>query len=123
MLTHVFEALSHPDRRRLLALLKREGEMHAGAIAEYFEFTKPTLSHHLKLLVIAGLLDREKRGQFVYYRINLSAFEETLGALINLFGSRERAKEGATDEEGDHDLPRSGRRGSGHVAGGLEPHA
>lgn len=102
MLNRIFEAMAHADRRKLLALLKREGELHAGALAEHFDFTKPTLSHHLKILTDAGLLDREKRGQFVYYRINISAFEEALGAVIHLF-YQARPKKGVTDETSDRD--------------------
>jgi DNA-binding transcriptional ArsR family regulator len=118
MLNRVFEALSHSDRRDLLALLKRRGELHAGAIADHFDFTKPTLSHHLRLLVDAGLLDREKRGQFVFYRINVSAFEEVLGLLVRLFDSPPRRK-GARDETGAVNVPGTGRRVAGDVAGGL----
>lgn len=114
MLDRVFEALSHPDRRKLLALLKRSGELHAGAIGGHFDFTKPTLSHHLRLLVDAGLLDREKRGQFVYYRVNVSAFEEVLGLLVQLFSHSPRAK-GANDETGAADVPRAGRAVAGNV--------
>jgi DNA-binding transcriptional ArsR family regulator len=119
MLNRVFESLSHPDRRKLLALLKRHGELHAGAIAQHFDFTKPTLSHHLRLLVDAGLLDREKRGQFVYYRINVSAFEEVMGLVIQLFDSSPRGK-GANDETGAADVSGTGDRGDGDVAGGVE---
>lgn len=85
MRNRVFEALAHPDRRRILALLKRRGEMFAGELAERFEFSKPTLSHHLGLLTDAGLVDREKRGQFVYYRINASVFEELVQVFCDLF--------------------------------------
>jgi len=81
----VFAALGHPDRRRVLVLLKRQGEMAAGELAAHFEFSKPTLSHHLNLLVSAGLLDRERRGQFVYYRINQTVFEEVLQVMFALF--------------------------------------
>jgi ArsR family transcriptional regulator len=119
MINRVFEALSHPDRRKLLALLKRGGELHVGAIAEHFDFTKPTLSHHLRLLVDAGLLDREKRGQFVYYRINVSAFEEVLGLLIQLFGKSPRGK-GADDETGAADVSGTGNRRARDVVGRLE---
>lgn len=81
----VFAALGHPDRRRVLVLVKRQGEMAAGELAEHFGFSKPTLSHHLNQLVAAGLLDREKRGQFVYYRINQTVFEEVLQVMFDLF--------------------------------------
>jgi len=80
----VFEALAHPERRRILALVKARGELAAGELAEHFAFSKPTLSHHLQVLTNAGLLDRERRGQFLFYRINQSVFEETLQALFAL---------------------------------------
>lgn len=83
-MNQVFEALAHPERRRILSLLKTRGELAAGELSQQFAFSKPTLSHHLNLLVSAGLLDRERRGQFVYYRINQSVFEETLAALFEL---------------------------------------
>ena len=84
----VFEALSHPDRRRILQMLKAKGELAAGDIADAFEMSRPTMSHHLKALLQAGLIDRERRGTFLFYRINLSAFEETLQVLMTLFDVR-----------------------------------
>ena len=118
MLNRVFEALSHPDRRKLLALLKQHGELHAGAVGEHFDFSKPTLSHHLRLLVDAGLLDREKRGQFVYFRINVSAFDEVLGLLIQLFGQPAHGK-GTGHATRAADVPRTRRSRAGRLAGGL----
>lgn len=44
------------------------GELTAGEIGERFEFSKPALSSHLRILEDAGLIEREKRGQFVYFR-------------------------------------------------------
>lgn len=63
----VFEALASGARRRILAYL-HEGELTAGEIAERFDFSKPALSAHLRVLEGAGLIEREKRGQFVYFR-------------------------------------------------------
>lgn len=64
----VFEALASTPRRKILAYLNA-GELTAGELAERFEFSKPALSSHLKLLEDAGLIEREKRGQFVYFRL------------------------------------------------------
>lgn len=64
----VFEALASTARRKILAYLN-EGELTAGEIAERFEFSKPALSMHLRVLEEAGLIEREKRGQFVYFRL------------------------------------------------------
>lgn len=63
----VFEALASTARRRILAYLN-QGELTAGEIGARFEFSKPALSGHLRVLEEAGLIVREKRGQFVYFR-------------------------------------------------------
>lgn len=82
----VFAALAHPLRRQLLQRLQREGELSAGDLAESVDVSKPTLSHHLKLLTQAGLVDRERRGSFVYYRINQSLVEEVVHHVYALLG-------------------------------------
>ncbi len=84
----VFDALSHPDRRAILELVKQSGELNASEIVEQFDFSKPTLSHHLKVLTDSELLVRERRGQFVYFQINQSIFEEVLGLMVDLFSTR-----------------------------------
>lgn len=63
----VFEALASTARRKILAYLG-EGELSAGDIASRFDFSKPALSGHLRILEDAGLISREKRGQYVYFR-------------------------------------------------------
>jgi len=64
----VFEALASAARRKILAYLNA-GELSAGEIGERFEFSKPALSSHLRILEEAGLITREKRGQFVYFQL------------------------------------------------------
>ncbi len=64
----VFEALASTPRRQILAYLNA-GELTAGEIGQRFEFSKPALSGHLRILEEAGLIEREKRGQFVYFRL------------------------------------------------------
>ena len=64
----VFEALASTPRRRILAYLNA-GELTAGEIAGRFDFSKPALSGHLRILEQAGLIEREKRGQFLYFRL------------------------------------------------------
>lgn len=63
----IFEALASAARRQILAYLSA-GELSAGELAERFDFSKPALSSHLRILEEAGLIEREKRGQFVYFR-------------------------------------------------------
>ncbi|AWH32419.1 metalloregulator ArsR/SmtB family transcription factor [Stenotrophomonas sp. SAU14A_NAIMI4_8] len=62
----IFEALASGPRRQILAYLSA-GELTAGELAERFDFSKPALSSHLRILEDAGLIEREKRGQFVYF--------------------------------------------------------
>lgn len=64
----VFEALASTARRKILAYLNA-GELTAGEIGERFAFSKPALSAHLRILEEAGLVTREKRGQFVYFQL------------------------------------------------------
>ncbi len=63
----IFEALASTARRQILAYLSA-GELSAGELAERFDFSKPALSSHLRILEEAGLIEREERGQFVYFR-------------------------------------------------------
>lgn len=64
----VFSALASTPRRRILAYLSATS-MTAGEIAERFEMSKPSLSKHLSVLENAGLISREKKGQFVHYAL------------------------------------------------------
>src|SRR5689334_17252510 len=75
----VFEALASTARRKILAFLN-EGELSAGEIAQRFDFSKPALSAHLRVLEEAGLISREKRGQFVFYKLVPDRLANTLFA-------------------------------------------
>ena len=79
----LFKALDDPTRRRILELLRRR-DLTAGAIAEHFDVSKPTISHHLDLLRQAGLVLAEKRGQFVLYSLNTSVVEDCIVWLVKL---------------------------------------
>jgi ArsR family transcriptional regulator len=80
----LLKALADPVRLRLLSLVAShaEGEACVCDLNEAFALSQPTISHHLKLLHGAGLLDREKRGVWVYYRVNPQALAD-LGALLS----------------------------------------
>jgi ArsR family transcriptional regulator len=73
----LFKALNDATRREILELLK-EKELTAGEIADHFNITKPSISHHLDLLKQAGLVDAEKQGQYIYYALNTTVVEEIL---------------------------------------------
>lgn len=80
-----FKALSDSTRREILQLL-RQGALPAGEIAEHFNMTGATISHHLSVLKNAGLVDAERRGTYIYYEINLSVLEEILSWMTGLYG-------------------------------------
>ncbi len=66
----LLKALADPVRLRLLSLIAShaDGEACACDLNDAFDLSQPTISHHLKVLHEVGLLDREKRGVWVYYR-------------------------------------------------------
>ncbi len=77
----VFEALSSTVRRKILAYLS-EADLTAGQIAERFEISKPAVSQHLGVLQNAGLVESEKRGQYVHYRIVEANLVNTLNGYV-----------------------------------------
>jgi len=79
----IVKAIADPVRLRLVSLVAShaDGEACVCDLNDAFELSQPTISHHLKLLHEAGLLDREKRGVWVYYRVNASALRD-LAALL-----------------------------------------
>ncbi len=79
----VFKALAHPVRRSIVAMLRR-GPMSSGDIAAGFDMAWPTVTGHLNTLREAGLVDTEKDGTSVRYRLNISAAEEAIGFLMEL---------------------------------------
>lgn len=78
----VFKALSDPSRRKILQMLS-ERDMTAGEIAEQFEMTKPSISHHLNLLKQANLVLDERQGQTISYSLNTTVFQEVLSFFLN----------------------------------------
>lgn len=79
----LFKALDDDTRRKILELL-RERDMNAGEIADYFDMTKPSISHHLDLLRQAELISSVKKGQFVLYTINTTLLDEIIEWMIKL---------------------------------------
>ena len=80
----LLKALADPVRLRLLSLVASHegGEACVCDLNDAFELSQPTISHHLKVLHEAGLLEREKRGVWVYYRSSPSALS-SLATLIS----------------------------------------
>lgn len=86
----VWTAMADPTRRKILSLLK-QNDMNAGEIAEHFNMTKPSISHHLNQLKQANLVTAEKKGQNIIYSLNLSVVEEILQLISELAGRKEEA--------------------------------
>jgi DNA-binding transcriptional ArsR family regulator len=80
-MNNVFKALNDKTRRDILELLKQD-DMTAGQIAEHFNFSNPTISHHLDLLKQAGLVTSVKKGQFIFYSLNTTVMDELLKWML-----------------------------------------
>ena len=78
----LFKALNDPTRRQILDLL-RVSDLNAGDIAERFEMSKPSISHHLDLLRQAGLVESVKQGQFITYSLNTTVLDDLLAWLMS----------------------------------------
>ncbi|GAA4805727.1 autorepressor SdpR family transcription factor [Litoribaculum gwangyangense] len=82
-MNYLFKALNDETRRQILELLK-EKNMTAGEIADAFNITKPSISHHLDILKRADLVTSEKDGQFITYSINTTILEDVLQWILTL---------------------------------------
>lgn len=79
----IFKALNDETRRKILELLK-EKDLTAGEVANEFNISKPSISHHLDILKRADLVTAQKKGQFVYYSINTTVLEDVMSWIITL---------------------------------------
>ena len=80
-LARLLKAVADPARLQLLSLVRSGGEACACDLNEPVGLSQPTVSHHLKVLVEAGLLTREQRGTWAWFKVN----EERMNDLANLF--------------------------------------
>ncbi len=83
MAKDAFAALSDPTRRAILKML-RAGSKPAGEIADAFHLTKPTLSHHFRVLRAAGLVRAERRGTSIVYTLQTNVLEDLATELLDL---------------------------------------
>jgi ArsR family transcriptional regulator len=83
-LASALKAVADPARLRLLSLIRAQPDREACVchLTEPLGLSQPTVSHHLKVLLQAGLVEREQRGSWAYFRVR----EEPLGALRDLLG-------------------------------------
>lgn len=86
-----FKALADPTRRRILELLC-DGDLTAGELAEHFDISKPSLSHHLATLKSAGLVSDERRGQNIVYSLNTTVMQDLIGWFLGFSQNTEEHK-------------------------------
>jgi DNA-binding transcriptional ArsR family regulator len=82
----VFKALADPTRRQILHLLGSR-EMTAGELAEQFEMTKPSMSHHFAVLKEADLIRSRREGQLIWYSINTTVLQDVMAWAMDLLKS------------------------------------
>jgi len=83
-LAHVFKAIADPTRLRLLSLIAahQDGEACICDLTDPVALTQPTVSHHMRVLVDAGLLTRNQRGKWAYYRLVDGALAALADVLV-----------------------------------------
>jgi DNA-binding transcriptional ArsR family regulator len=89
----IFKALSHPVRRRIIAMLQK-GPLTSGEIAARFDMAWPSVTGHLAALKEAELVETERDGNAVRYRLNISAAEEAVGFLLGMMRVAKPARRG-----------------------------
>ena len=89
LIAPMFKALGDPVRLRLMSLIASTVEACVCDLTGDFEVSGPTISHHLKVLREAGLVDSERRGTWVYYWVRPEALRQ-LGALLDIAAADRR---------------------------------
>ncbi|AZN42505.1 autorepressor SdpR family transcription factor [Paenibacillus albus] len=84
-----FKALADPTRRHILQIL-RDRSMTAGEIADHFNISKPSISHHLSLLKQAGLVLDERQGQSIIYSLHTTVVEDVIGWMFGIINKEEK---------------------------------
>lgn len=91
-----FKALADPTRRKILQLLK-EKSMSAGDVAEHFQISKPSISHHLNILKQAGLVLDERQGQNIIYTLHTTVVADVIGWMFNIVHSDAPVKQNSME--------------------------
>ena len=109
-LTGILGVLAEGVRFRILSLIASKGELTAKDILSEFEFTQPTLSHHMACLTDAGLVNVERKGRFAYYSINKNTIELVSSAIASLKESPKKAVKAKEVSETDPKEPKKGKK-------------
>jgi len=83
IVNNIFKALNDATRREILMMLKKK-DLTAGEIADQFEISKPSISHHLDILKRADLVTSEKKGQYISYSINTTIVDDIFQWIVTL---------------------------------------
>ncbi len=97
-----FKAIADPTRREILRLLRR-GEMTAGDLAERFDMTKPTMSHHFAVLKDADLLTSRRDGQQIWYSLNTTVVQDLMAWAMDLVRKDEHSKDDGSETKKSSD--------------------
>lgn len=90
----IFKAISDPTRRRILKLL-HSGSRTAGQLADEFDVSKASMSHHFAVLKAADLIRSERRGQQIVYTLNTTVLQDAATLLLDLLPGRAARRRGA----------------------------
>ncbi len=85
-MNEMLKALADQTRRDILSLLKERGILTAGEIADEFDITKASISHHLKILKDANLVTSKRNGQNIMYRLNTTVFQSLISWIYDIKG-------------------------------------
>lgn len=115
----VFHALSAPPRRTILKYLAASS-LTAGEISARFDMAKPSVSQHLTILETAGLVSRDKRGQYMHYALVKQTVETALMGLLAELGALPLAAEDKPLAEQDPSAPAAGRARKSEAAAATD---
>jgi ArsR family transcriptional regulator, arsenate/arsenite/antimonite-responsive transcriptional repressor len=76
-----FKALNDGTRREILDMLRKK-DLSAGEIADHFSISAPSISHHLEILRNAGLIESQKKGQFVIYSLQTTVLDDIMEWMV-----------------------------------------
>jgi ArsR family transcriptional regulator len=91
-LVRVLKALADPKRFRMVREIAAAGELTCGQVGQMFDLSQPTISHHLKLLVDAGVLTVRQDGQNHFISVDRKVMKEVVGALPPRFSAPVRGR-------------------------------
>lgn len=110
-LIEVLSVLSESVRFKILSLISSKGELTAKDILSEFDFTQPTLSHHMSCLKEAGLVNVKRRGRFAYYSVNKETIDLVLSGIESLkSGSKKTEKAKDSFDDTDKELKKSKKK-------------